>query len=69
MLNVIQDELEVTRRGFVTNYPDFRQWRPEAAEQGLNKTTAERVPALSLLHSAMRLLSLQDHNSARNGTQ
>jgi putative oxygen-independent coproporphyrinogen III oxidase len=37
MLNVIQDELEVTRRGFVTNYPDFRQWRPEAAEHGLNR--------------------------------
>jgi oxygen-independent coproporphyrinogen-3 oxidase len=37
MLNVIQDDLEVTRRGFVTNYPDFRQWRKEAVEQGLNK--------------------------------
>jgi coproporphyrinogen III oxidase-like Fe-S oxidoreductase len=32
MLNVIQDELEVTRRGFVTNYPDFRRWRKEAVE-------------------------------------
>lgn len=37
MLNVIQDELEVTRRGFVTNYPDFRHWRTEAVEQGLNR--------------------------------
>jgi len=37
MLNVIQDDLEVTRRGFVTNYPDFRQWRKEAVEQGLNQ--------------------------------
>src|SRR4051794_5158229 len=37
MLNVIQDQLEVTRKGFVTNYPDFRQWRPEAAEHGLNR--------------------------------
>jgi oxygen-independent coproporphyrinogen III oxidase len=37
MLNVIQDDLEVTRRGFVTNYPDFRQWRKEAVDQGLNR--------------------------------
>jgi oxygen-independent coproporphyrinogen-3 oxidase len=37
MLNVIQDDLEVTRRGFVTNYPDFRQWRTEAVEQGLSR--------------------------------
>jgi len=37
MLNVIQDDLELTRRGFVTNYPDFRQWRKEAVEQGLNR--------------------------------
>lgn len=37
MLNVIQDGVELTRRGFVTNYPDFRQWRKEAVEQGLNK--------------------------------
>ena len=37
MLNVIQDDLELTRRGFVTNYPDFRQWRKEAAEQGLDR--------------------------------
>jgi oxygen-independent coproporphyrinogen-3 oxidase len=37
MLNVIQDELEVTRRGFVTNYPDFRQWRKDAVEQNLDK--------------------------------
>lgn len=37
MLNVIQDDLELTRRGFVTNYPDYRKWRKEAAEQGLNR--------------------------------
>ncbi len=37
MLNVIQNDLEVTRRGFVTNYPDFRQWRKEAVEQGLDR--------------------------------
>jgi oxygen-independent coproporphyrinogen-3 oxidase len=37
MLNVIQDDLELTRRGFVTNYPDYRQWRKEAAEEGLNR--------------------------------
>ncbi len=37
MLNVIQDNLELTRRGFVTNYPDYRQWRKEAAEEGLNR--------------------------------
>lgn len=37
MLNVIQDDQELTRRGFVTNYPDFRQWRKEAAEQGLDR--------------------------------
>jgi oxygen-independent coproporphyrinogen-3 oxidase len=37
MLNVIQNDLELTRRGFVTNYPDYRQWRKEAAEQGLNR--------------------------------
>lgn len=37
MLNVIQENLEVTRRGFVTNYPDFRQWRTEAVDQGLNR--------------------------------
>ncbi len=37
MLNVIQDDLELTRRGFVTNYPDFRQWRKEAVDHGLNR--------------------------------
>jgi oxygen-independent coproporphyrinogen-3 oxidase len=37
MLNVIQNDLELTRRGFVTNYPDFRQWRTEAVEEGLNR--------------------------------
>lgn len=45
MLNVIQDDLELTRRGFVTNYPDFRQWRREAVEQGL-----ERQPLNVYLH-------------------
>ena len=35
MLNVIQNDLGPTRRGFVTNYPDFRQWRTESVEQGL----------------------------------
>jgi oxygen-independent coproporphyrinogen-3 oxidase len=33
MLNVIQGGDEPTRRGFVTNYPDFRHWRKEEAEQ------------------------------------
>jgi len=37
MLNVIQNNLEPTRRGFVTNYPDFRQWRTESVEEGLNR--------------------------------
>jgi oxygen-independent coproporphyrinogen-3 oxidase len=37
MLNVIQEDLKPTRRGFVTNYPDYRLWRKEAAEQGLNR--------------------------------
>jgi oxygen-independent coproporphyrinogen-3 oxidase len=37
MLNVIQNNLELTRRGFVTNYPDYRQWRKEAAEEGLDR--------------------------------
>lgn len=36
MLNVIQDKTEVTRRGFVTNYPLFRYWRREAAEEGIH---------------------------------
>jgi len=35
MLNVIQEIPVVTRRGFVTNYPPFRCWRKEDAEQGL----------------------------------
>jgi oxygen-independent coproporphyrinogen-3 oxidase len=35
MLNVIQDVPVVTRRGFVTNYPPFRCWRKEGAEEGL----------------------------------
>lgn len=34
MLNVIQDASEVTRRGFVTNYPLFRHWRKDAATHG-----------------------------------
>jgi oxygen-independent coproporphyrinogen-3 oxidase len=37
MLNVIQDAGELTRRGFVTNYPSFRQWRREAVEEGLSR--------------------------------
>jgi oxygen-independent coproporphyrinogen III oxidase len=37
MLNVIQGDLELTRRGFVTNYPDYRKWRKEAAEEGFNR--------------------------------
>ena len=35
MLNVIQNNPGPTRRGFVTNYPDFRHWRPESVEHGL----------------------------------
>lgn len=35
MLNIIADEVRPTRTGFVTNYPDFRQWRREAGVQGL----------------------------------
>src|ERR1700761_2438036 len=34
-LNVIPDSLKPTRRGFVTNYPDFRHWRKDGAEEGL----------------------------------
>jgi oxygen-independent coproporphyrinogen III oxidase len=37
MLEVLQEPLELTRRGFVTNYPDFRHWRREVAEEGLAK--------------------------------
>ena len=37
MLNVIQDASEVTRRGFVTNYPMFRHWRREAVDRGLKQ--------------------------------
>lgn len=36
MINVIQDTSELVRRGFVTNYPHFRHWRKEAADQGLS---------------------------------
>lgn len=35
MLNVIQDSHEVSRRGFLTNYPPFRHWRREMGERGL----------------------------------
>jgi oxygen-independent coproporphyrinogen-3 oxidase len=35
MLNVVQDRTELTRRGFITNYPLFRHWRKEAADEGL----------------------------------
>ena len=35
MLTVIQNDLELTRRGFVTNYPEYRHWRKEAIAQGL----------------------------------
>jgi oxygen-independent coproporphyrinogen-3 oxidase len=41
-LNVVQDKTEVTRRGFVTNYPLFRHWRKEAADEGL------RAPSLNI---------------------
>ncbi len=37
MLNVIQDDVaspELTRRGFVTNYPQYRNWRQEVAGEG-----------------------------------
>lgn len=37
MLNKIQNDWEPTRRGFVTNYPDYRQWRKDAADQGLSR--------------------------------
>lgn len=37
MLEVLQEPVELTRRGFVTNYPDFRHWRREVAEEGLAK--------------------------------
>ncbi len=37
MLNVVQDATELTRRGFVTNYPLFRHWRREAVEEGLGR--------------------------------
>ncbi len=36
LINVIQDTSELTRRGFVTNYPHFRHWRKEAGEEGLS---------------------------------
>jgi oxygen-independent coproporphyrinogen-3 oxidase len=35
VLNV-QDPTELTRKGFVTNYPSFRQWRREGALEGLS---------------------------------
>jgi oxygen-independent coproporphyrinogen-3 oxidase len=35
-INVIQDPSELTRRGFVTNYPHFRHWRKEAGDEGLS---------------------------------
>lgn len=41
MLNIVKDEAatvpgpsELTRRGFVTNYPQFRNWRQEVAGEG-----------------------------------
>jgi oxygen-independent coproporphyrinogen-3 oxidase len=37
MLNLVADASEVTRRGFVTNYPAFRHWRKEAGEEGLHQ--------------------------------
>jgi oxygen-independent coproporphyrinogen-3 oxidase len=37
VLNVVGDASEVTRRGFVTNYPAFRHWRREAADEGLTQ--------------------------------
>jgi oxygen-independent coproporphyrinogen-3 oxidase len=37
MLKLLVDPSELTRRGFVTNYPAFRQWRREAAEEGLGQ--------------------------------
>ncbi len=35
MLNKVKDETDLTRTGFVTNYPSFRHWRRPAAEAGL----------------------------------
>jgi oxygen-independent coproporphyrinogen III oxidase len=37
MINVISDNSELARRGFVTNYPHFRHWRKEAADEGLSQ--------------------------------
>ena len=37
MLNVVANPSELTRRGFVTNYPSFRHWRKEAATEGLSQ--------------------------------
>lgn len=37
MLNVQLDANELTRRGFVTNYPIFRHWRKEAGAEGLQQ--------------------------------
>lgn len=36
LINVIPDTSELTRRGFVTNYPHFRHWRKEAGGEGLS---------------------------------
>jgi oxygen-independent coproporphyrinogen III oxidase len=36
LINVIQDTSELTRRGFVINYPHFRHWRREAGAEGLS---------------------------------
>lgn len=34
MLNVIENDVELTRKGFITNYPDYRHWRKEAIDDG-----------------------------------
>jgi oxygen-independent coproporphyrinogen III oxidase len=36
LINVIPDTSELTRRGFVINYPHFRHWRKEAGDEGLS---------------------------------
>lgn len=35
MLNIVREKTDLTRTGFVTNYPSFRYWRKTAAESGL----------------------------------
>ncbi|MCP4655135.1 MAG: coproporphyrinogen III oxidase family protein [bacterium] len=35
MLNIVREKTDLTRTGFVTNYPSFRYWRKTAAEAGL----------------------------------